>query len=144
LARSAKSGEGMRYSDNDTRDRARAMRHTMAKAELILWTRLREANRHGFKFRRQHSIPPYIADFAHLRGQLVVEIDGATHSSDEERAYDARRTAFLKSRGWTVVRFTNADVYESVDGIVEYLTSRIGPHPARAVRSPTSPASRAR
>jgi very-short-patch-repair endonuclease len=134
----------MRYKDDDTRRRARAMRREMTKAELILWIRLREANRHGYKFRRQHSIDPYFADFAHIRGQLVIEIDGATHSTDDELAYDARRTAFLESKGWTVIRFTNADVYEDVDAIVESLTTRLGPHPNAASRRSTSPASQER
>jgi very-short-patch-repair endonuclease len=134
----------MRYTDQDSLRRARAMRHTMTKAELILWTRLREANRHGYKFRRQHAIHPYIADFAHIRGQVVIEIDGATHGTEEERSYDARRTAFLEARGWTVIRFSNTDVYENVSGVVEVLTTRLGPHPNAASRRSTSPASRER
>ncbi len=131
----------MRDDERTSRPRAKAMRHEMTKAELLLWNELREANRHGFKFRRQHPIGSYIADFAHIRGQLVIEIDGETHGAADEIEYDRRRTAFLQSQGWTVLRFSNIDVYENVSGIVEILTARLGPHPNVAPRRSTSPAS---
>src|SRR5262249_48590726 len=97
----------MREEERTSRSRARAMRKAMTKAEVVLWGRLREANQHGFKFRRQHPIGPYIADFVHVRGRLVIEIDGATHATVAERAHDHRRELFLRGRGWRIVRFTN-------------------------------------
>ncbi len=117
------------------------MRREMTKAETVLWTRLREANRHGFKFRRQHLIAPYIADFVHIKGRLVIEIDGETHGTEEQREYDRRREAHMSVRGWNIIRFHNVDVYENVDGIVEQLARRLGPHPAARNGRPTSPAS---
>ncbi len=116
------------------------MRREMTKAEFMLWIRLREANRHGFKFRRQHPIGPYSADFAHIRGKLVIEVDGETHWTDDQLEHDRRREAYLGTRGWNVVRFRNIDVYENVDGIVEQLARRLGPHPAARRGRPTSPA----
>ncbi|MEJ0028715.1 MAG: DUF559 domain-containing protein [Rhizomicrobium sp.] len=130
----------MRDTERTSRPRAKSLRRDMTRAETLLWNTLREANLHGFKFRRQHPIGSYIADFAHIRGQLVIEIDGATHGTDDEIAYDRRRTAFLESQGWTVLRFSNTDVYENVSGIVEVLTARLGPHPNVAPRRSTSPA----
>ena len=129
----------MRDDERTSRPRAKAMRREMTKAEFALWMRLREANRHGYKFRRQHPIGPYSADFAHVRGMLVIEIDGETHGSPEEIEHDRRRDEFLRGRGWTVIRFPNVEVHENVDGLVEHLTGRLGPHPA-AKRRPTSPA----
>ncbi len=131
----------MREDERKSRPRARAMRHRMTKAEFALWIRLREANRHGFKFRRQHPIGPYAADFAHVRGRLVIEIDGETHGTEKEIEHDRRRDAFMKARGWDIVRFRNIDVYENIDGIVEQLARRLGPHPAARNGRPTSPAS---
>ncbi len=116
------------------------MRREMTKAETVLWTRLREANGHGYKFRRQHPIGPYVADFAHVRGMLVIEIDGETHGSAEEIDHDRRRDEYMKARGWTVVRFPNVEVHENVDGLIEHLTRRLSPHPAAGSRRPTSPA----
>jgi very-short-patch-repair endonuclease len=114
--------------DRESLDRARRMRSEMTRAEVILWTRLQRRQLLGFQFKRQKKIGPYYADFACSAAMLVVEVDGATHSSAEERAYDAARTAFLESQGWTVVRVWNDDVYRNEVGVVEtilrYLEAR--------------------
>ncbi len=70
-------------------------------------------------------IGPYIADFACRDAKLVVEIDGATHSSDEEIAADNRRTEFLEKHGFRVIRFTNEAVFESVDGVCETILAEL-------------------
>lgn len=97
---------------------ARKLRSGMTKAETILWTRLRRGQP-GERFRRQVPIGPYIVDFASPSARLVVEVDGETHSTDAERARDARRTTFLEDEGWRVLRFWNAEVFENEDGVVE-------------------------
>ena len=114
----------MRDLEYKTIKRARALRKQMPKAEVILWVRLRELTKIGMRFRRQHPIGPFIADFACPLLRLVVEIDGGTHSTDAEVAYDRRREAFINSRGWRVIRFQNWEVYEHMemvmDGICRY------------------------
>jgi very-short-patch-repair endonuclease len=100
--------------------RARKLRRTLTDAETVLWSRLR-GDIQGFRFRRQHPIGSYIADFASIAVRLVVEVDGGTHSSDAECAYDARREAFLRSKGWRIIRVWNGDVYDSPDDIVSYI-----------------------
>jgi very-short-patch-repair endonuclease len=111
-----------------TLSRARTLRRWLTDAETILWSRLRR-NAHGMRFRRRHPIGPFIADFACIRALPVVEVDGGTHGSDAERAYDARREAFMRARGWRVVRVLNVDVYDGLDGVMEMIceaaTSRI-------------------
>lgn len=62
-----------------------------------------------------------------MKLKLAVELDGATHSSIEECEHDARRLAFLVARGWRVVRFWNADVYENLDGVIESVMERMPP-----------------
>ena len=79
--------------------RARELRRLSPAAERILWARLKNRGLQGAKFVRSEPIDPYIADFACRSAKLVVEIDGATHSTDEERAHDRRRTAFLEAQG---------------------------------------------
>ena len=74
----------------------------MTKAEVVLWVNLRSLRPIGARFRRQHPIGPYVADFAHLPTKLVIEVDGATHSTPEEMAHDERRTMYLRARGWHV------------------------------------------
>ena len=90
--------------------RARDLRRISTSAERILWQRLKNRGPRGFKFLRQAPIGPYFADFLCRDRMLVVEIDGATHSTDEEIAADGRRTEFLEEHGFRVIRFTNEAV----------------------------------
>ena len=72
-----------------------------------------------WKFRRQHPIGRYIVDFVTLSGWLVIEIDGATHSTPSQLESDAERTRLLESHGFHIVRFTNEDVRENIVGVLE-------------------------
>ena len=95
---------------------ARRLRKKLTPAEALMWWRLRREFG-DWRFRRQHPIGPYIADFACVEARLVVEIDGATHGTAEERAYDARRTRFIEAGDWRVVRFSNDEVARNRDGV---------------------------
>jgi very-short-patch-repair endonuclease len=112
---------------NRSRQRSRERRQNLADAETILWSKLQRNQLRGHCFQRQFPIGPYFADFACRRVKLVIELDGATHSSLEERAHDARREGFLKSKGWTVIRFWNADVYDNLHGVLESILQRLPP-----------------
>jgi len=120
----------MRDRERKARRRAKELRARMPNAEVILWSQLRHAAVIGMRFRRQHPIGPYIADFACVLLKIVVEVDGATHCTDEERAYDARRDAYMRSRGWRVLRFTNWDVYKHLNGVLDIIYSH-APPPSR-------------
>ena len=87
--------------------------------ETRLWTELRGRRQDGLKFRRQHPVPPYVLDFAERRLKLAIEIDGPSHFMDGAADNDAARTAYLAAKGWTVIRFTNSDVVEDIDAVVE-------------------------
>ena len=113
-----------------TQKRARALRGDLTDAERILWSRLK-GRQLGWQFRAQHPVGPYIADFACVKMKLIVEIDGATHGSADERAHDAQRTRFMEEQGWGVVRFWNDEVYRNLDGVVESICLRLPP-PSRA------------
>jgi very-short-patch-repair endonuclease len=99
--------------------RARELRRLAPAAERILWARLKNHGLQDAKFVRSEPIGPYFADFACRAAKLVVEIDGATHSTDEEIASDKRRTAFLEAQGYRVVRFSNEQVYENVAAVLD-------------------------
>lgn len=99
----------------------------MTEAETILWSKLQNDQLGGHRFLKQHPIGPYYADFACRRCKLAVAIDGETHSSVEERAYDARRTAFLEREGWAVVPFWNHEVKRNLDGVLESILQRLPP-----------------
>ena len=103
---------------------ARANRKTPTPAETTLWQKLlRNRQFHGYKFLRQKPIGPYVADFYCAELKLVIEIDGDSHAAQE--AYDARRTDFLKQQGIRVLRYTNIDVGQRLDGIHDDLTTHL-------------------
>jgi len=130
----------MREDENRSRPLAKRLRSEMTKAEVILWSRLRRGSMFGHQFRRQHPIGPYVADFACVAAQLVVEVDGATHSSPAELAHDRRRDAFLRRSGWRVIRVQNEDVYRSLDGVLVTIAERLPPPSSFALRArPTPP-----
>ncbi len=80
------------------------------------------------RFRRQHPIGPYVADFACLALKLIVEVDGETHQTAAELAHDARRRTSFAQLGWREVRVANADVYERLDDVLEMIWRQIPPH----------------
>ena len=82
-----------------------------------MWKLLRD-RKTGAKFRRQHPIQPYVADFACVESMLIVEVDGPSHRIDEQIAHDARRTAFLEGLGWRVLRVGDGDVLSDPSGVV--------------------------
>ena len=98
--------------------RARQLRANQTDAEARLWRALRNRQLDRWKFRRQHAIGRYVVDFVTLSGKLVVEVDGATHSTKPEVARDERRTRDLESRGYQVLRVTNDDVRRNLDGVL--------------------------
>ena len=95
---------------------ARELRSKATAAEIRLWSRLRRKQLHGFRFRRQQPIGPFIVDFFCPEAKLVVEVDGGQHNVEEEK--DAKRTRWLEERGYRVVRFWNNDVLSNTDGVV--------------------------
>ena len=98
--------------------RAKQLRKKAPMVERLLWQALcSTAKTHGLRFRRQHVISPYIVDFICLRAMLVIEIDGPSH--DVRQVYDTKREHFLEGLGYSVVRFTNQDVRENLEGVVE-------------------------
>lgn len=100
-----------------TVERARNLRRNQTVPEGLLWSALRRGQIDGFRFRRQHPIGPYILDFACLQAKLAVEIDGPSHDQTVES--DERRTAFLETKDFTVMRFSNEDVRTNLEGVVE-------------------------
>ena len=97
------------------------MRREPTGAEALVWGRLRRGQL-GVRFRRQEPIGRYIVDFAALAVGIVVEIDGETHV---DLVSDAIRDRYLESRGLTVLRFFNSDVYENLDGVLAVIAEAV-------------------
>ncbi|OQA46067.1 MAG: hypothetical protein BWY52_00984 [Chloroflexi bacterium ADurb.Bin325] len=108
--------------------RARELRREMAPAERRLWARIRHGQIGGAHFRRQHAVGPFIVDFFCAEAKLVIEVDGGVHA--EQADYDAARTAWLaEQKQYRVIRFTNEEVFEKLDAVVEKIWEAVGPWP---------------
>lgn len=89
---------------------ARKLRENQTEAEEFLWLALRENQLDGLKFRRQHPLSIYIADFYCHKLKLIIEIDGGYHQTKEQMILDAERTTAIEFQGLKVIRFTNDEV----------------------------------
>ena len=109
-----------------TLENSRRLRREMTDAEHKLWKLLRGSQLQGLKFRRQHPIPPYVADFCCIEKKLIVELDGSQHCVQT----DAARTKFLESKGWHVIRFWDNDVLLATEAVVEAIwNTTVEPYP---------------
>jgi very-short-patch-repair endonuclease len=105
------------HAQMNTRDLAKDLRRTLTPAEHRFWFYVRNKKMLGLKFRRQHPIANFIADFYCHELKLIVEIDGGIHHRAEAKKYDAFRTSKIKELGLTVLRFSNSDVFYNIDGV---------------------------
>ena len=105
--------------------RARNLRRNMTDAERALWSGLRNGQL-GWRFRRQHPIPPYIVDFACLEAKLVVEADGGQDTLPGEHE---RRDEELRRQGWRVLRLWNNDILQNRTGVLQTIAAALGPVP---------------
>jgi very-short-patch-repair endonuclease len=108
--------------------RARRLRQQQTDAEGKLWMQLRARQLCDAKFRRQHPIGPYIADFCCVERGLIVELDGSQHAVRAKR--DQKRSDFLNARGYLVLRFWDNDVLQNIDAVLEQIARVLNdPHP---------------
>ena len=104
---------------------ARLNRQAQTEAEIILWSFLRNRGLKGFKFRRQHPIADFIADFYCLESNLVVEVDGDYHLDHHQKEYDEGRSYVLSEFDIKVVRFTNKEVLEDIEFVLEEISRHL-------------------
>ncbi len=102
-------------------NRARVLRSTATSAEERLWYDLRARRFNDMKFVRQCPIGPFFVDFACRELKIIVEVDGGTHSTAEERARDAERSGYLEAQGFRIFRAHNQEVYDNLDGVLDPL-----------------------
>jgi very-short-patch-repair endonuclease len=102
---------------------ARALRRRETDAERMLWLQLRDRRLGGAKFRRQHPVGDYVADFACPERRLVVELDGSQHM--EQETADAERTAALFGSGFRVLRFWDNEVLTAMQSVLERILEEI-------------------
>ena len=101
----------------------RELRKHQTGAETFLWQLLRDRRMLGFKFRRQHQIGRYIADFYCREAQLVIECDGAIHDRNEQWQHDQARDAYLTQQGIRVVRLSNDQILAETETVLEEIAN---------------------
>jgi very-short-patch-repair endonuclease len=117
----------------ETRERAKRLRRNLTESERRRWAAIR-AGRIGVKFQKQVVLAPYIADFAARSERLVIELDGGTHAGREK--YDDARTTALGTQGYRVIRFSNSEIMDNLEGVLRAILLELGRDP----EAPLSPA----
>jgi very-short-patch-repair endonuclease len=101
------------------RVRARALRKGQTDAEALLWSKLRGRQLLGLKFRRQHPLGNYFADFACIEIALIIELDGGQHGEADAVAYDRKRSGEMAAMGFQILRFWNNEVLTETQAVLE-------------------------
>ncbi len=116
----------MYYNANEhILDRAKELRDTETEAEKLLWEQLRAKKVNGFKFRRQHAIERFIADFYCHKAKLVIEVDGRIHNKPEVKERDINRTAEIEKYGIKIIRLTNKEILEDLENVLEKIKKEL-------------------
>ena len=97
---------------------ARVLRNNMTRAEIILWSRLREKKINGYKFRRQQPVFDYIVDFYCHELKFIIQVDGEIHSLPEKTNYNSKRDKILKVNGYHIIPLTNLEIETELDSTI--------------------------
>ena len=116
-------------NDSSLKPLRRRLRSVLTPAEAVLWKQLQKRQLAGRKFRRQHSVGPYVLDFYCPGERVAVELDGAAHDHERAVERDEVRTSYLQSVGIRVVRFENRDVIENLEGVLKAIEGEFGKKP---------------
>lgn len=111
--------------NTSTLKRARHLRKSMTDEESLLWSDLKTYRKLGIAFRRQAPIGPFVVDFLCRKAMLVVEVEGEHHGEHSQWDHDVERDAWLRSHGYSVLRFWNADVRHELDAVTEAILAEV-------------------
>ena len=111
----------MKRYDPKLKQPSRNLRNKSTEAEILLWSKIRLRQLSGLLFYRQKPLGGYIVDFYCPKAKLVIEADGGQHFEKSAKEYDQIRDEFLRNMGLTVIRFTNVDVLDKIEGVVEVI-----------------------
>ena len=117
-------------NDKEYKEYRKALRSNMTPAEATLWRALKGRGVGGMKFRRQQGIGPFILDFYCPEHRLGIELDGDSH--DYKYEYDEERTEYLRQQGIRIIRFSNQQVFTSIQGVVSEILNVVN-----EIRDPT-------
>ena len=118
--------EGMwKGAPSDSFSKAQLLRRNETKAEKLLWEKLRNNQLEGLKFRRQHPVNIYIADFYCHKFKLIIELDGDYHNQEEQKQKDEVRTEVLRLNDLKIIRFKNEEVERDINQVLTTIKNKI-------------------
>jgi very-short-patch-repair endonuclease len=117
--------KNMERYDPKLKQPSRQLRNKSTEAEVLLWSKIRMQQLKNLIFYRQKPLGGYIVDFYCPKAKLVIEVDGSQHFSEHGKEYDHVRDDFLANMNLKVLRFTNVDVMENIDGVVEVILNHL-------------------
>ena len=118
--------EGMwKGAPSDSFTKAQFLRRNETKAEKLLWEKLRNNQLGGLKFRRQHPVNIYIADFYCHKFKLIIELDGDYHNQEEQKQKDEVRTEVLRLNDLKIIRFKNEEVEQDINQVLTAIKNKI-------------------
>ena len=113
------------YNRPSEKEKRRELRRNMTKAEALLWIQLKNKQLLGQRVLRQYGVGSYVVDFYIPKLKLAIEVDGATHSTDEELEYDKFRQKDIESLGIRFIRCTNLEVYSDMNNLLERIKEEV-------------------
>lgn len=113
------------FNKKELKERRKELRHNMTKAEAILWSYIKSKQIEGQRFLRQFSIGAYVVDFYSPKIHLVIEVDGATHSTQDEITYDKIRQDEIEGLGISFLRFMNEEVYGDLENVIKEISAKV-------------------
>ena len=107
------------HTTKQLQDYRKQLRKKLTPAEAFLWTHLKSRQLENKRFTKQHSIGHYIVDFYCASEKLVIELDGEVHNNPKAEEYDNKRTLYLESKGFKVIRFENKMVFDYLPSVLQ-------------------------
>jgi very-short-patch-repair endonuclease len=107
------------HNIRNLKENRKKLRSNLTPAEAKLWSLLKNSQLENRKFRRQHSVGPYVLDFYCSSERLCIELDGTAHYTEKGYEYDSARTEYLSTLDIRVIRFENENVFENTEGVLE-------------------------
>lgn len=113
------------FNKTDEKIKRKMLRKNMPQAEVILWSKLKDKGLDGYKFRRQYSVDQFVIDFYCPHLKMAIEIDGDSHFREGADIADKERQTIIESFGITFLRFTNKEIYENIEGVLEKIIQKL-------------------
>lgn len=113
------------YNRQSEKEKRRALRRNMTKAEVLLWIQLKNRQMLGYRFLRQYSVDRFVLDFYCPKLRLAIEVDGESHFGEGAEAYDRERQNYIESLGIKFLRFLNTEIYHNLQGVLQAIHDKV-------------------